>query len=101
MKVNERAIDGDGDNLIIESSHDVSPVLRKMEQVRQEGTVRTKNGETSDVRFVGRIPMVMIENWCQEAGVKWGDVHARAEVVKRKILSGEFDKLRSDWKGRY
>lgn len=31
---------------------------------------------------------------------KRDDVHARGEVVKRKILSGEFDKLRV-WKGTY
>jgi hypothetical protein len=33
-------------------------------------------------------------------GIKWGDVEARREVVKKKILSGEFDKLRV-WKGTY
>ena len=36
----------------------------------------------------------------KEAGVKWDDVEARQQVVKRKILSGEFDKFRV-WKGTY
>lgn len=87
------------DKLIIKKTHDFTPILRRMEQMRQQGiTDMTDNNEN---RFVGSIPLALIESWCKEAGVKWDDVHARSEVVKRKILSGDFDKFRSDWKGSY
>jgi len=45
-------------------------------------------------------PIFLIKQWCDEMGIKWGDIEARKEVVKKKILSGEFDKLRV-WKGTY
>lgn len=92
----------EGDQLIIKKTHDFGPVLRQMEQIRSQGVKNMGAGpDNADNRFVGRIPLALIESWCKEAGVKWDDVHARAEVVKRKILSGDFDKFRSDWKGTY
>lgn len=102
MKVNEKVYE-EGDNLIIKKSHDFSSVMRDMENIRKEGVIGMNGAKTTagDTRFVGRIPLALIEMWCKEAGVKWDDIHARGEVVKRKILSGDFDKFRSDWKGNY
>lgn len=60
----------------------------------------TNGGVVGESRLVGTIPLALITEWCKEAGVKWDDNKARQEVVKRKILSGEFDKFRV-WKGRY
>ncbi len=101
MKISE-SIKQEDDKLIIKKSHDFGPVLRQMERIRSAGIKNMGSGpDNADNRFVGRIPLALIEVWCKEAGVKWDDVHARAEVVKKKILSGEFDKFRSDWKGSY
>lgn len=101
MKIKETYREED-DKLIIKKTHDFTPVLRQMEQLRSAGVKNMGDGaNNADNRFVGRIPLALIEAWCKEAGVKWDDVHARAEVVKKKILSGEFDKFRSDWKGTY
>lgn len=102
MKIKEK-VKEEGDNFIIEKTHDFGPVLRQMEQIRQAGIVgmggaTDTKGET---RFVGRIPLALIADWCKEAGVSWDDVEGRAAIVKRKILSGDFDKFRSDWKGSY
>ena len=60
----------------------------------------THGGVVGESRLVGTIPMALINEWCKEAGIKWDDNKAKAEVIKRKILSGEFDKFRV-WKGRY
>jgi len=38
--------------------------------------------------------------WCDEEGIKWSDIEARRDVMKKKILSGDFDKLRV-WKGTF
>lgn len=101
MKIGEKTYEDDG-KLIIQKTHDFTPVLKQMEQIRSSGIQNMGDGmNNADNRFVGRIPLALIEMWCKEAGVKWDDVHARAEVVKKKILSGEFDKFRSDWKGSY
>ena len=101
MKINEQTYEEDG-KLIVKKTHDFTPVLKQMEQIRSAGIKNMGDGpDNAENRFVGRIPLALIEMWCKEAGVKWDDVHARAEVVKKKILSGDFDKLRSDWKGTY
>lgn len=101
MKINEQAYEEDG-KLIVKKTHDFTPVLKQMEQIRSAGIKNMGDGpDNAENRFIGRIPLALIEMWCKEAGVKWDDTHARAEVVKKKILSGDFDKLRSDWKGTY
>jgi hypothetical protein len=38
--------------------------------------------------------------WCDEAGIKWSDTQAKKEIIRKKMLSGEFDKLRV-WKGTF
>jgi len=85
------------DKLIIKKTHDFTPVMKRMDDIRQN----VDQDLRSDYRYVGTIPLPLMEQWCKEAGVKWDDVHARAEVVKSKILSGDFDKLRGNWKGSY
>lgn len=102
MKKSEKIYEEDG-KLIQKRSFDFSDTLRDMENIRKEGIIGMHGDKTiaSESRFVGRIPLPLIELWCKEAGVSWDDTDARQEVVKRKILSGEFDKFRSDWKGRY
>jgi hypothetical protein len=44
--------------------------------------------------------MYLIAEWMKEAGVDPSDNEARQEIMKRKILSGEFDKFRV-WKGTW
>lgn len=102
MKIDEKAYEEDG-KLIIKKSHDFTPVMKQMEEIRRNGVIGMHGAQTtaSDTRFIGRIPLALIEQWCKEEGVKWDDTEARGEVVKRKILSGDFDAFRSDWKGNY
>ena len=95
MKIGERVHHEDGGKtLVIESIHDHSLTLRQVEQLRSEGV-----GQTGDYRHVGRIPMNLLQSWLKEAGVPWGSKEAK-EIIRRKMLSGDFDKLRN-WKGRY
>jgi len=76
-------------------THDWNPEMRLAKQVQE-----TNGGVIGESRLVGTIPMALINEWCKEAGVRFDDSKAKQEVVKRKILSGEFDKFRV-WKGRY
>ena len=96
MKIREQVHhDKKNDKIIVESTHDNNPALVRAEQLRE-----AKVGITGDNKLVGTIPIHIIKMWCDEAGVKWGDNEARKEIVKKKILSGEFDKLRV-WKGTF
>lgn len=96
MKIGEKVLyDHTNDKVVVQKTHDVNPELQRAEMLRNAGV-----GQTGDKRLVGTIPLNLIAEWCKEAGVKWDDTQARQEVVKRKILSGEFDKFRV-WKGTY
>lgn len=102
MSANEKIYEEDG-KLIVKKSHDFSPILKQMEDIRRNGIIGMDGDKTGkgDARFIGRIPMALAEQWCKEAGVSWSDAAARGDVIKRKILSGDFDAFRSDWKGNY
>lgn len=43
---------------------------------------------------VGHIPREMIAIWIKEAGLRWDDTAAVRDLVKRKLLSGEYNNLR-------
>ena len=102
MKIGEKAYEEDG-KLIIKKSHGFTPVIEQMKEMRRNGVIGMDGAQTtaSDTRFIGRIPLALLEQWCKEAGVKWEDTEARGDILKRKILSGDFDAFRSDWKGNY
>ncbi len=44
--------------------------------------------------------MHILSQWLKEAGVDWSDRGAAQEVIKRKMLSGDFAKFRV-WEGTY
>lgn len=87
--------DDGGDTLTVEKVYDNEPVLRQVEQIKEAGL-----GQTGDKRLVGRIPMHIMTQWLKEAGVDWSDHSAAQEVIKRKMLSGDFNKFRV-WEGTY
>ena len=96
MKVGEKVLyDHTEDKVVVQKTHDVNPEMHRAQMLREAGA-----GQKGENRLVGTIPLNLIADWCKEAGVKWNDTQARQEVVKRKILSGDFDKFRV-WKGTY
>lgn len=96
MKISEKVhIDEVKKEIIIESVYTNTPYLDRVAEIKKQGL-----GQTGESRLVGSVPIHLIKEWCKELGVKWDDVEARKDVVKKKMLSGEFDKLRV-WKGTY
>lgn len=94
MKISERAFEQDG-KLVVESSHDFNSALTRARTMRD-----AEAGVTGEKRLVGTIPAALITRWCKEAGVALHDTEARQELLKRKILSGEFDQFRV-WQGTF
>jgi len=84
----------DGDKLIHVKQQDWTPMLDRAEELRRNG-----NASFGDSKLVGVIDAALISEWLKEAGIGWDDP-ARGDVIKRKMLSGEFDKLRV-WQGTY
>ena len=81
--------------IVVEKIFDNQYYLDRAQHLRSN-----KLGVTGESRLAGTIPMHVISTWCKEAGVKWDDVEARKDVVKKMLLSGDFDKLRV-WKGKF
>ena len=96
-KISERMfLDDSGENLIIEKKYDQTDGLHRAQVLR---ATLGEEQRGADKKCVGVISMDILAAWLKEAGVAWDDP-ARADVIKRKLLSGEFDKFRV-WKGKY
>lgn len=93
MKIGEK-IHHDGDKIIIQKTYDDNPVLNRVAAAKQ-----ANGGVVGENRFVGSVPLHLMATWAKEAGIKWDDP-AMKEVVKRKMMSGDFAKLRA-WEGNY
>ncbi len=85
----------DGDKFTVQRQYDVNPTLQQAKIIRDSGA-----GVTGENRLVGRIPMFMVTEWMKEAGVALDDNEARKEIIRKKMLSGEFDKFRV-WEGKF
>jgi hypothetical protein len=96
-KIDEKILyDNVEDKLIVKRTYDDQAELDRVEEIRKTSGV---NKFGSDYKFVGSIPTHLIAQWLKEAGVAWDDP-ARGEVIKKKMMSGDFDRLRA-WKGKY
>jgi hypothetical protein len=96
MKIGEKIHHEDGGNtLVVEKIYDNEPYLDEVKAIKEAGL-----GQTGEKRLVGRIPLHILSQWIKEAGLRWDDHDAVREVIKRKMLSGDFDKLRV-WEGTY
>ena len=84
------------DTLIIKNTHDANDMLKDVEHARQH----SDNSFGSDYKHVGNVDMALLSVWLKEAGVSWSDTGAVREVLKRKLMSNEFSKLRV-WEGSY
>lgn len=93
-KVSE-IIDFEHDHMVIKKKHDVSQALNDVQKAKDAGI-----GMSGENRLVGFLDGAMLAQWLKEAGVSWSDTEAAKEVVKRKMMSGEFSKFRV-WDGSY
>jgi len=93
-KVSE-IIDFEHDHMVIKKRHDVSQALNDVQKAKDAGI-----GMSGENRLVGFLDGAVLAQWLKEAGVSWSDTEAAKEVVKRKMMSGEFSKFRV-WEGSY
>lgn len=84
------------DTLIIKNTHDANEMLKDVEYARQH----SNNSFGSDKKLIGHIDIALVGIWIKEAGISWSDTAAVKEVIKRKLMSNEFAKLRV-WEGSY
>jgi len=93
-KVSEN-ISFEHDNMVIKQRHDVSQALKDAQMAKDAGV-----GMSGENRLAGFLDGAVLGAWLKEAGVSWSDTEAAKEVVKRKMMSGEFSKFRV-WEGSF
>ena len=94
MKVGEKFIDNHDGTFVVQRQFNNEPYLNRVEKIRE-----LNGGIMGESRLAGEIPLHIVETWAKEAGIKWDDP-AMKDVIKRKLLSGDFDKFRV-WKGTF
>ena len=94
MKVGEKFIDNHDGTFVVQRQFNNEPYLNRVEKIRE-----LNGGILGESRLAGEIPLHIVETWAKEAGIKWDDP-AMKDVIKRKLLSGEFDKFRV-WRGTF
>jgi hypothetical protein len=87
MLIKEQFVEDDGKVLHVKTM-DFNPALREVKQIQDAGP------RTDGNWHVGRIPREMIGIWVKEAGLSFGDTEAVSDLVRKKLLSGEYDMLR-------
>lgn len=89
--VKERYVDTDtGFNIVAEQ--DCTDVLQG---VKDAGYLLPKKTKGDGARYMGSIPLVFAQQWAKECGAKIGTKEF-SEYAFKKMLSGEFAKLRVD-----
>lgn len=95
MLIKEQISDHDDNTLIVKKTHDATSAVNLARHLRDANPQAM-----SDSVPVGVIPAALLENWLMEAGVSWDNHDAVEEIISRKLMSGEFGRLRP-WEGRF
>jgi len=85
----------DGTKIIVQETHDFSPVLKSAADLRSHG-----HTGFSENKHVARVPMALLAQWARDAGIRWDDKPAMQELLSRKLMSGEFSQFRV-WEGKF
>jgi predicted TIM-barrel enzyme len=93
-KISEK-VSFEHDHMVIHQRHDVSQAMKDAQTAKAAGV-----GMDGENRLVGFLDGAVLATWLKEAGVSWSDTEAAKEVVKRKMMSGDFSKFRV-WEGSY
>jgi len=94
-KISEK-ITFDGDQMIIKKTYDATAALKDAAHAREA----SPNAFASDYKHVGNVDMALVNIWLKEAGVQWSDTQAVKDVIKRKLMSNEYQALRV-WEGKW
>lgn len=96
MKLKEEFINGEDSLFHIKTVFDAEPSMDSAKLARD----MNPGGKVGDSVHVGRVPGWLISQWLREAGVRWDEIEKRDEVIKKKMMSGDYSAFRN-WEGNY
>lgn len=83
-------ISEDQGKLLVRREEDVEPILDRAAALRSNGLT----GMGKDNWLIGSIPQIVYVEWMRESGVSLADTEAVKEVLRKKMLDGDFSKFR-------
>lgn len=86
----------DGDKMIVQETHDFTPVMERAKALKSAGV----DGLGKDNKLVGMVPMKLWHEWAKKWGVKPSDTAAMKDVVARELQSSDNAHLRV-WEGTF
>jgi hypothetical protein len=86
-------IDSSGGTFTAATVQDCTPIAEQMKAMHNEGLTGS-----SDMRYVGRIPNVMVEKYCNDNGITYAEFMGNREHIKRLSSDPAMDHFRV-WKG--
>lgn len=94
-KIGEK-VHWDGNKMIVQETHDWTPVLERAKALRSAG----RDGLGSENKRVGLVPMKLWHEWAKKWGVSPSDTKAMEEVVARELMDSDNAQFRV-WEGRF
>lgn len=89
-KLGERFFEQDG-SVIHQEVHDFTDVLNRAQQLRSAGLTHTAGNK--DMQLLGSIPSFKLKEWAKEESIPLTNREEIGNMLRRKLLSGDFDKL--------
>lgn len=86
----------DDDTLVIQRSQDVDPILRATRELAKDNNGKSQSGE---MYHAARLPMVLVENYCNQKGITFREFMANPTHVKTMLNDPALSKFRI-WNGR-
>lgn len=82
-------IDGEGSTFHVKKTFDTTPTMESAAALRSAGATTM-----GDSWHVGRIDARLLSKWVKDAGLKMSDSQAVADLIKKKLLDGDFKNFR-------
>lgn len=87
----------ENDSFKVIRSQDVESILEANKEQQNDSAFRNGWSESGDMKHVASIPLVIVEEWCKEAGIPKKEIFGRRmqEVIRKKLNDPENKFLRT------
>ena len=80
--------DDTNEALVIQNAQDVSPIIKDVQKLRDAG------GKGKDMWHLGRIPEVIVEKYCTDAGITFRDFIMDKTHINRIMNDADYQHFR-------
>jgi hypothetical protein len=78
----------DGEKLVIQNTQDISPIIQEVEKLRDFG------GKGKDMWHLGRIPEIIVEQYCNSVGITFREFMLDNTHINRIMNDADYKHFR-------